>query len=89
MKACFPYLDLGGTWHGRGQRLCALTTSQTDLPPRMHSSDKAGLLKVLHSSGLDKVVNPTFLEPGSSSSISEVKSETKALTENYKIKIFK
>lgn len=55
---------MGGTWHGRGQPLWALTPSQTDLPPRVHSSNKAGLLTALHSSGLDKVVNQLHIYGG-------------------------
>lgn len=45
----FSSVDLVAAWHGRGQRLWALT-SQMDLPPCMHSSHKAGPLPGLEKS---------------------------------------
>lgn len=42
----FSYVDLVAIWHGRGQHLWALT-SQKDLPPCVHSSNKAGSLQAL------------------------------------------
>lgn len=91
----FSYLDLGGTWHGRGQRLWALTTvRQTSHHVCIH------LIKQVYSrsftlQALIKVVNQLHISGDLSRKQQQQhfwgqirQSETKVLTETYNIKIF-